>query len=237
MRLKRFFRYSVYILLFLILGGWAVLSTHSVDVKPTSQDIKVTQDIGFAHAINKPPSHFDEQLRIIRSVQERILSIAPQNKGIPFDVAREPKNLLEHRYGLCYDRSRAIEKVLKVLGFETRHVSVYKKEPNELWFEPLLQPGRSSHALSEVKTEKGWLLIDSNVPWIGLTYDNNVVSAQDLDKGQVKYSWNADISARMNSILQNDFTVVYGLYSRHGRFYPPYNVIPDVNWREILYNF
>jgi hypothetical protein len=31
------------------------------------------------------------------------------------------------------------------------------------------------------------------------------------------------------------FTYVYGL-SRHGRFYPPYNAVPDVNWGELAQN-
>jgi len=37
-------------------------------------------------------------------------------------------------------------------------------------------------------------------------------------------------------IYAKPFTFVYGLYSRHGYFYPPYNVIPDVNYGELLQN-
>jgi hypothetical protein len=32
------------------------------------------------------------------------------------------------------------------------------------------------------------------------------------------------------------FVFTYGLYARHGRFYPPYNFIPDVNYGELLQN-
>jgi hypothetical protein len=40
----------------------------------------------------------------------------------------------------------------------------------------------------------------------------------------------------INPIFRSDFTYVIGLFSRHGRFYPPFTPIPDVNWRQIVYN-
>ena len=29
---------------------------------------------------------------------------------------------------------------------------------------------------------------------------------------------------------------IHGLYSRHGRFYPPYGWVPDVNYEELVQN-
>ena len=49
--------------------------------------------------------------------------------------------------------------------------------------------------------------------------------------------WNSDFAPFMNPILKNNFIYIIGLYSRHGRFYPPYNFIPDINWGEFMYNF
>jgi hypothetical protein len=37
-------------------------------------------------------------------------------------------------------------------------------------------------------------------------------------------------------IYTEPFTFVYGLYSRHGKFYPPYNFIPDVHYGEFIQN-
>ena len=38
-------------------------------------------------------------------------------------------------------------------------------------------------------------------------------------------------------IYGEDFFAIYGLYSRHGMYYPPYNFIPDINYSEFLDNF
>jgi hypothetical protein len=37
-------------------------------------------------------------------------------------------------------------------------------------------------------------------------------------------------------IYNERFFYIYGLYSRHGRFFPPYNVIPDINYSEFIQN-
>ena len=41
---------------------------------------------------------------------------------------------------------------------------------------------------------------------------------------------------KLPEIYSAPFTWVYGFYSRHGRFYPPYNAVPDVNWGELAQN-
>ena len=38
------------------------------------------------------------------------------------------------------------------------------------------------------------------------------------------------------NIYEQPFTFVYGLYSRHGQFYPPYNFVPDINYGEFVKN-
>ena len=30
------------------------------------------------------------------------------------------------------------------------------------------------------------------------------------------------------------FTFVFGLYSRHGQYFPPFMPFPDVNWRDLV---
>ena len=44
------------------------------------------------------------------------------------------------------------------------------------------------------------------------------------------------IQTEQLTIYTNFFVAVYGLYSRHGRFYPPYNLIPDINYGEFIQN-
>ena len=38
------------------------------------------------------------------------------------------------------------------------------------------------------------------------------------------------------NIYMKPFIYIYGLYSRHGKFYPPYNLVPDINYGEFIQN-
>jgi hypothetical protein len=65
------------------------------------------------------------------------------------------------------------------------------------------------------------MLVDSNSRWIGLTSDQAVALRHlHRDKKLSGAAWHN--AARISPILASDFTYVIGLYSRHGRFYPPF---------------
>ena len=49
----------------------------------------------------------------------------------------------------------------------------------------------------------------------------------------VSIQWNRE---PQTDIYEQPFTFVYGLYSRHGQFYPPYNFVPDINYDEFVNN-
>jgi hypothetical protein len=36
--------------------------------------------------------------------------------------------------------------------------------------------------------------------------------------------------------MDGDFVFVYGLYSRHGGFYPPFVPLPDFDWAQLHHN-
>ena len=173
---------------------------------------------------------FEDEIAVILAVQNAVLSTAPKNDGIPLKESREPEDLHARRSGLCYDRSRAIEKLLRLAGFKTRHVFVYSTA-SSLALASLLTPQVPSHAVSEVLTSKGWLLIDSNRRWIGLADDDRPISIEQIKTRE------APADGQMDPIFSSSFSYVYGLYSRHGMFFEPYTPIPDVNWSELLENF
>ena len=97
-------------------------------------------------------------------------------------------------------------------------------------------------------TKKGWLVIDSNFPWIALDVNNNPLSIKNIQQSldnSVDIDWKkspldvvgGNTSKYVKSIIYTKpFVAVYGLYSRHGRFYPPYNLIPDINYGEFIQN-
>jgi hypothetical protein len=220
------------ILMISAVGLILVLWFHGVNNEITSEDRiyipKYTEN--FPAASGESP--YEEQIEFIRRVQDAVLSVAPVNKGLPYRQEREPKDLYEARFGLCFDRSRVIEKILRFHGFETRHIFIYSvKDSNAL--KAFATPSVPSHAVTEVKTQKGWLVIDSNDRWISLDSNGNPVAMSGVTENK-SISWQNEPPPIYTTIAP--FTYVYGLYSRHGEFYPPYNFIPDVHYGELMDN-
>lgn len=218
----------------------ALLSYNDVSTEVTHDDAvyaeRILRETGHAELVGQArPASFDGQVETILAVQEAVLSIAPDNQGIPFDGPRELRDLYQARSGLCFDRSRAIEKILSSLGFEVRHAAVYStRDASRL--RAFLTPRTQSHAVTEVKTDRGWLVIDSNRRWIGLTRDGTPVDLDALRKTKAQQAWDSRLREPMSPILSGPFSYLFGLYSRHGRFYPPYTPIPDADWGQVLYN-
>lgn len=214
-----------------------------VDTQVTAEDIEFGQRMldeagyhgGFAEGAASG-ADFDTQVRLIRAVQDAVIKAAPKEAGIALGKPREPKDLFAARLGLCFDRSRSIEKILSWLGFEVRHVAVYATTTTSV-VGALLTPQAASHAVSEARTTKGWIVIDSNRRWIGLTPEKMPVSVAGLAERQAQRVWWADdMTETPSNTLTKPFVAIIGLYSRHGYFYPPYTPVPDVNVRQLLDN-
>ena len=184
---------------------------------------------------------YEEQVVQIQNIQRSILAHSPKMEGIPEGQPREPKQLYLGHKGLCYDRSRVLEKMCIYLGLQTRHVSLFLREPGVNPLKTLFLHHVPSHAISEVHTAKGWMLVDSNDPWLGLDEQKNPISVRQMmdeydDKHPVR--WLTPVMGAPTSFYSMPCLYVYGLYSRHGRFYPPYtSYIPDYRVGGLLYNF
>ncbi len=170
-----------------------------------------------------------DDIATIRAVQAAVLQTAPIHRPIPHGQTREPADLVRAAAGLCYDRSRAIEKALRLLGFDVRHVFLLSTAAHSP-LAALVTPGVASHAVTEVETVAGWLVVDSNAPWISVDRTGRPVSMADLQDRL------ADVPPVPDGIYREPVWPIYGLYSRHGRFFPPFNGIPDVHWGELLGN-
>ena len=227
----------------LTLGSAVVLWLHNVSAGASAEDqlfsYRILAEAGYASERKGfgDLSQFEDQIKAILSVQDAVIKLAKEDAEIPFDHEREPKDVYELRRGLCYDRSRAIEKLLATLGFEVRHVAVYAT--GGIGVVPaLLTPGNASHALTEVKTAKGWLAVDPNVRWVALTSAREPLTVGAIrGRDRTSTQWAAEVSAAPHPIFNGSYTYIRGLYSRHGRFYPPYGPIPDVNLWQLLQNF
>lgn len=182
---------------------------------------------------------YEDEIRFITEVQRIVRrKVARRSRGIPISQKREPKELFISRSGLCYDRSRVIEKILRFNGFTTRHVSIFYHDGSNSGVNSLsvIFTGKSSHAISEVLTKNGWLVVDSNNLWISISNNNVPVSIENIqsaNRSRVAINWRKKPPF---GSYQKPFVIVYGLYSRHGRFYPPYNSIPDIDYSEFIQN-
>ena len=215
-----------------------VLYANEVETEVTSEDSAAARVFLKGVEVADAKDDFENQEKFISAVQDSVLNVAPVNKGIPYGYPREPKDLLEAKQGLCFDRSRVIEKILRSYGYETRHVFIYSTKKTGSAVRSFITPGVPSHAVTEVWTAKGWLVVDSNDRWIAIDSDGNPNSMAELLKASgpgFSVEWESDPPPIYKKLYP--FTYVYGLYSRHGEFYPPYNRIPDVNYGELLYNF
>lgn len=217
-----------------------ILLSHQVDVEITQEDRTFAQKILEEAGVQPLPKNatYAQEFAFITDVQKAVLTLAPINKGIPQGSPREPKNLYLAKHGLCYDRSRVIEKILSIHGFQTRHLFGYQTIEGQSSLVTVLKPGTPSHAFSEVKTKKGWLLVDSNTLWRSIDEQKNPVSVQALrdDLRTPKLSWNQELAPIRYTFYKRDFFFFYGLYSRHGRFYPPFTPVPDIRWDQFMAN-
>jgi len=234
-------RTPVLALLLLVVSAVAFLAWNDVPSKIAPLDVKTAVALMAPNRTSDPavpfvkPQGFEAELALIIAVQDAVLRAAPIDEGLPLDETRELSELVKAGRGLCYDRSHAIETILRLHGMETRHVAVYSTETTASALRSLLTPQVSSHALSEVLTERGWIAVDSNYRWIALTADG-----EPYDLGKMRQNpnvaWSKTIKGRMAPIFKEDYTWVYGLFSRHGRFYPPFIPFPDIKLSELRHN-
>ena len=228
------------VILFTVILFTVFLFYSKVDNTITNEDIRYIKKILVVGNISKIENinelSLKKQVDLIKKVQESVLNISPSLKGIPLCQLREPKQLYYSKFSSCSERSRTIEKVLRYLGFKTRHISIYKITNEHFGFLALFKPKQPSHAVSEVFTKQGWILIDSNSNWVAENYTSYLTTQEIYEKNILGKNINWKKFPPEN-ILNNKFLYIYGLYSRHGKFYPPYNFIPDIEWNEFIYNF
>ena len=221
---------------FLFIAAVVLMSWHNVSKRPSASDLLVLPMYldSISTQFDVTDVSFEYQVLVIKQLQENMLAIAPLDKGIPEGQARGLQQLSDLGYGLCYDKSYALEILLEQLGFKTRHVCIYDNPEGTTWIKDLSTRGILSHACTEVLTKRGWLAIDPNFAWMAFDKNGNPISLASDDLWE---DANNFLSPPPYPIYTQDHHIVYGLYSRHGQFFKPYNKIPDVNWRGLLYNF
>ena len=217
-----------------------ILYYHSVDKTLTKDDYEyIPKYLINVNQISKE-STYKEELDFISSVQRSTFDIVSLAGSIPINQQREPKDLYIAKVAGCTDRSRLIEKILIYNGFKTRHFAMYSTEKTNSSIKSLITRGIASHAVTEVLTKSGWLVVDSNAPWVSTDTNNQPLSINNIQlkiENSSHIKWGNEPPTGINVYpFGTSIGVVFGLYSRHGKFYPPYNFIPDINYGEFVQN-
>jgi hypothetical protein len=89
----------------------------------------------------------------------------------------------------------------------------------------LFRKGQSSHAVTEVKTSKGWMFVDSNTEWIALTPQGDPVNADGVWRRFGEFD-------HAPPYLDHAWWAIRGMYSRKGHLYAPYVPFPEFNWHD-----
>ena len=114
------------------------------------------------------------------------------------------------------------------LGFRVRHIyMLYPEHPvNGMplpYWQAFFVRGTQSHAVTEVKNQRGWLLVDSNSAWVSVTRDGTPVDADSLQKSAQQFD-------HIPFYFNRPYLAIRGLYSRRGQLYRPYIPYPQLNW-------
>ena len=191
--------------------GIATAAVHDVSRTVTRADAVAATAL-LADRSNVPAAvgSFTDEVALAGAVQAAVLAAAPVNSGIPEGQPRELADLVRARKGLCFDRSRAIETVLRSRGFETRHASIYSTAETGSALKSLATPRTESHAITEMKTSRGWMAIDSNYRWIGLTSDGQPMSLAEI-RANPQQRWHQVARTPLPPIYRRPFTFVFGL--------------------------
>jgi len=208
---------------------------HNVPKTVSQADEVSLEEIFGSKHVNGERLAFEDQISFIHGMVNTLHTSFVVGTPIAYNADREPSQLVLNGGGLCYDFSRTIEKYLIYNSFQTRHVAAYIKHGS--FWNTITTKGVYSHSLTEVKTDKGWMIIDSNLKFYALDDANRIYAYKDLEKLKESPSWKLPLEEGMEPFYSSNVEFVYGLYSRHGGFYKPYNFIPDYNLRELFYNF
>lgn len=224
----------------LVISAIAALSYSAVNKSLTAEDrLYMPVYLSGVAPLPENPTYTDE-LNYIRAVQRSVINTAPGEGGLPRNHKRSLKELYAAKKGTCYDRSRVIEKILGFSHFRTRDISLFSKAKTKSAIKSLFTRKITSHSVSEVLTKNGWLVVDPNALWVSIDKNKQPVSMKRIRynvENSIAVSWNSPPpSAKKSFTYDKPFIYIYGLYARNGKFYPPYNAIPDINYGDFVQN-
>lgn len=209
----------------------AVLWISAVDDQPTSEDVKVIEEL-FGDISCASIDDFEGQVACIRKLQVKLRQEIPNMRCAARNVLIEPAAFVERGYGCCFDRARLLEKALTHMGYSVRRVALF--DSSEHGALALAIPQVPSHATLEVLTAAGWMGVDSNELFVLMSKDRKPLTYLDIANNRENL-----IEQPVPSTFYDQKLIgVYGVYSRHGLSHRPFIPGPEINWEQFFeHNF
>lgn len=183
-----------------------------------------------------PSKNFLGQVAVIRKIVEGVIaetqSGAEETIYIRNRQKRLAQDIINKKSSICYDRSWLIESLAERAGYPARRVFLLASSTTNS------RPGFFSknvisHAMSEIRTEKGWVLVENQEPWLGVL-NGAAVSVSDIFHDRTILQQIP--LAKKDHILYKNFTFYRGLYSRHGQLFEPYAPFPEIRWSDFFWS-
>ena len=211
-------------------GVAAMLWANAVDTDVSDGDRQIIADLDVDDACQEVAG-FDAEIHCVQQVQSAIFERYPDTSDA-FKKGATHHRVVDYDrrgFGSCYDRAKLVEQALRHYGFDVRRVALYEGQPTPLHY---LVPGINSHALSEVRTSNGWMVVESVDPLVGVDAEQEVYDIarlrEGIDDGSVDdETFGIEIP---HNFFDGDFAYIYGVYSRHGYFFEPHLPVPEVDW-------
>jgi hypothetical protein len=231
-------RLGLFLFVAMCIGMGGVFFLTNVEVAVTEEDeiyIRlISAEIPLPHDTSYANASYSEKIAVIVKVAAYFDRKTKNTKdqAIPAGMTREPKDWYLNPTGVCYDLARVTEKFLQYYGFGVRHVAVYSTQEAGSPAIAFTRRRNPSHAVLEVLTERGWVLVDPHSGMVAVTKNGDPISARDA-RSKILTSRSP---TSFHTIFSGPYFLVYGLYSRHGMLYPPFNELPDVSWADLVRN-
>lgn len=234
LRHKLFFKL---ILFFVSLLGFAAWGGFKLTQIKRNDNISTILDVSaqLGATCTQTNQSFDKELECIKEVQSYY-----HKRSQNFDCSKSEERrtidwAFNNKSGCCFDIARLIASTLEYFGFEIRHASLHQmKIPFPVNY---LLPTKS-HAVVEVRTSQGWILVGSTSKFIGIDKSGKLYTAKSLRPEIMNNRMDQFNGFRPENYFNGNYSVAYGLYSRHGLLYEPYvKYFPDIDWKQFSYNF
>jgi hypothetical protein len=236
----------------------AMFLLNSKSIELTKEDRTYIQRFLNEWDIHSTPAEvhqsFETELHFISRIQDSVLTDIT-GEQIPHVYFANVRWYYEKRQGICYDRAVLMEKILLIYHFPFRHVYIYFGEEKTPELTDFFKQHITSHAALEVRTKKGWMAVGTDGNWLGATKSEELMNyfevRKELEatKGEAVGQKPITIGGNVFKSTGYRFRIVYGVYSRHGDFFTgasstnstslftnKKHILPDYNWRMLLYN-